>query len=100
MPRLPRAVALAAAVADLAGDGQRLLVELDGLARLAQGGVGNAQVAERGAFAAAVADLAGDRPAPARSTRWPCGLAQGGVGNAQVAEVRRLRRGGRRSRGR
>ena len=34
------------AVADLPGDGQRLLVELDGAARLPQGGVGVPQVAQ------------------------------------------------------
>ena len=53
-------VALAAPVADLAGDDQALLVELDGRARLAEVGVGDAEVAQGVALAAPVADLAGD----------------------------------------
>ena len=49
-------VALAFAVADLAGDGQVLLVELDGPLRLTQGGAGEAQVAQRAALAFAALD--------------------------------------------
>ena len=58
--RVKECVAFAPAVADLAGDGQLLLVELDGAARLAQVRVGQAEAAQRAAFAPAVADLAGD----------------------------------------
>ena len=45
-------------VPDLASDGQSLLVILDGLASLAQPGVGQPQVAQVGSFAPSVPDLA------------------------------------------
>ena len=52
-------VALPAAVADLAGYGQGLLVVVDGALVVAQGMVGAAQVAQADALPAAVADFAG-----------------------------------------
>ena len=100
MPRLPRSVALAAAVADLTGDDQRLLVVLDGLVHLAQVAIGNAQVAQVVALAAAVADLTGDDQRLLVVLDGLLHLAEVGIGIAQVAQVGALRRGGRRSHGR
>ena len=59
-PQAAQRDALAVAVADLAGDGQRLGVQVDGLPVLAQAAVAAPQVAQRGALAVAVADVAGD----------------------------------------
>ena len=53
-------VALASPVSDLAGDGQRLVVVLDGLVVLPEVAVGAAEVAQVGALALPVSDLAGD----------------------------------------
>ena len=50
--------ALTPAVADLTSDGEVLLVVLDGLTGLPQGGVGEAQVAERVALTPTVAQSA------------------------------------------
>ena len=50
-------VTFAPLVADLAPNEHSLLVVLDGAARLAQGGVGVAQVGEHSAFVVPVADL-------------------------------------------
>ena len=47
---VPKRVGLTPPVADLTGDGQILLVELDGAARLSQISVGEAQVAEMNAL--------------------------------------------------
>ena len=65
---------------------RRLLVEADGFLHLAQGGVGDAQVAEGVALAPPVADLAGDRQVLLVEADGLLHLAQGGVGEAQVAE--------------
>ncbi|MCY2950941.1 MAG: glycerol-3-phosphate acyltransferase [Planctomycetota bacterium] len=54
---VPACLSEAEAVADLAGDGEALLVELDVAAGVAQVGVGVAEVAQVGVFGAAVADL-------------------------------------------
>ena len=51
-------ITLAAAVADLAGDDQRLVVVLDGPLHLPQVRVGEPQIAQICPLAAAVADLA------------------------------------------
>src|SRR5204863_383014 len=59
-PPVPAGVGLAAAVPDLTGDGQGLLVAAYGLGHLVQTVVGNAQVAQSVALAAAVADRASD----------------------------------------
>ena len=64
-----------------------MLVKADGLLRLAQVGVGDAQVAEVGPLAPPVADLAGDHQRLLVKPDGPLGLAQVGVGDAQVAEV-------------
>jgi hypothetical protein len=53
-------VTLAVPVADLAGDGEALIVKVDGLPGLAEGGPGEAEIAEGVALALPVADLAGD----------------------------------------
>jgi len=45
-------------IADLASDDKPLFVELDGLARLAQIGVGEAQVAETLTFTTSITNLA------------------------------------------
>ena len=63
-----------------------LLVEADGPLGLAQGGVGEAQVAEGVPLAPPVADLARDDQLLLVEADGPLGLAQGGVGEAQVAE--------------
>ncbi|MCS6911580.1 MAG: hypothetical protein NZM11_13575, partial [Anaerolineales bacterium] len=76
----------AAPVADLAGDDQPLLVELNRLARLAQGGVGVAEIAERSPFAAPVADLAADDQRLLVLLNRLARLAQVGVGQAEIAE--------------
>ena len=90
----------AAAVADLTGDDQRLLVVLDGLVHLAEVGIGIAQVAQVGALAAAVADLTGDDQRLLVVLDGLVHLAQ--VGNRQCPGCPGgcPRRGGRRSHGR
>ena len=63
-----------------------LLVELDGAARLAQGRVGIAQVAQRAAFPMPVADLASDGKCLLVELDGAARLAQIRVGIAQVAQ--------------
>ena len=58
--QIPQVLSLAPPVANLAVDGQRLLVVLNGLARIAQSIVGIAQIPQRDALAPPVANLAGD----------------------------------------
>ena len=86
VPQVPASERLSLAVAGLAGDGQRLLVGADGAAGVAQGGVGQTEVAQVGAFAAAVADLAGDGQRLLVGADGAAGVAQVGVGQTQVGE--------------
>src|SRR5438445_315140 len=57
VPKVAEGVAFAAAVADLAGDGQILLIETDGGAVVTQVSVGVPQVAEDLGLTGTVADL-------------------------------------------
>ena len=97
---MPRRLPSPAAVADLTGDDQRLLVVLDGLVHLAQVAIGIAQVAQVVALAAAVADLTGDDQRLLVVLDGLVHLAEVAIGIAQVAQVGCPRRGGRRSHGR
>ena len=73
-------------VLDLLPNLKRLFEQADGPLGLAQGGVGEAQVAEGGPLAPPVADLARNRQVPLDEVDGPLDLAQGGVGIAQIAE--------------
>ena len=70
------------------------------VARLAEVGVGDAEVAQGAALAASVADLAGDDRRLFVELNGLARLAEVGVGDAEVAQGVRPRRAGRRSRGR
>ena len=73
-------------VLDLLPDPEHLFKQADRLLRLAQGGVGEAQVAEGAPLAEAIADLARDRQPLLVEADRLLHLAQGGVGEAQAAE--------------
>ncbi|MCS6911581.1 MAG: hypothetical protein NZM11_13580, partial [Anaerolineales bacterium] len=63
-----------------------MLVILNGLARLAQGGVGVAEIAEVLTFRALIADLTADDQCLLVILNGLARLAQGGVGVAEIAE--------------
>ncbi len=86
MPRLPRAFPSPRRSPISRIDHERLLVEADGPLRLAQGGVGEAQVAEGGPLAPAVADLAIDRQVLLVEADGPLRLAQEIMGQAQHSQ--------------
>ena len=96
--QVPKRVSFSPPVANLAGDGEMLLVELDGAAGLAQIRVGVAQVAQDASFSSPVANLAGDDELLLVELDGAAGLAQSCVGNAQVAQRVLLPPAGRRSR--
>ena len=83
MPRLP--VAPSPSVADLASDGEVLLVEFDGAAGLAEVRVGVAEVACGVSLSSAVADLASDGEVLLVEFDGAAGLAEGRVGDAEAA---------------
>ena len=85
--QVAQAVSFAASVSDLAGYRKRLLVVFDGLACLAQVGVGISQVAQVVSFAPPVPDLAADRQGLFVVFDGFARLAQVGVGVPQVAQV-------------
>ena len=96
MPRLPRR-SPRPPVADLARDGQRLLVVLDGPPRLPQVRVGHAQVAQVVPLARAGRRSPARWPAPARSTRWPAAPRPGPRRRSPGCPGRSPPRAGRRS---
>jgi hypothetical protein len=65
---------------------QRLFIEFDGFAGVAQGEVGIPQIAEGIAFAAAVADFPRNRQRLFIEFDGFAGVAQGGIGKPQIAE--------------
>jgi len=69
-----------------------LFVELDGFARLAQIGVGEARSPSHAAFIALIADLTRDDQRPLVELDGLARLAQIGVGEAQVCRVYALKR--------
>ena len=86
IPQVAQAGSFAAAVADLPGDGQGLIVILDGLAWVTQDGLGKAQAVQVVPFAAAVTDLPGDGQGLLVVLDGLAGVAQSVVGIPLVAQ--------------
>ena len=87
MPRLPRLVGFALPVADLPGDGQRLLVQLDRPLGLPEVGVAEAEVAQDVGFALPVADLPGDGQGLLVQLDGPRVVPEAGVAGAEVVHA-------------